>query len=235
MKVLFIGNSHTYFNDMPALFADMYCQLRGIRPDVTMLAYSGRTLKWHYNEYFALRFEMLYGNYDYCVIQQYAHPFPDLAETVEYMNEIISLAKANDIKPIIFMTWAEKNKPEMTAVMSETYRNLAASNDCSLAEIGEVFAEILARVPEIELYFRDGEHASVYGDYLTAALLAGMISKVKDISSLDDRGIDFGISIDQMKKQPLCEYDKEKMLIQLDKEKTAVIKEAVNRKLSKQP
>ena len=27
MKILFIGNSHTYFNDMPQLMADMYREL----------------------------------------------------------------------------------------------------------------------------------------------------------------------------------------------------------------
>ena len=44
MRVLFLGNSHTYFNDMPLLFADMCAELGEPRPEVSMLAYSGRTL-----------------------------------------------------------------------------------------------------------------------------------------------------------------------------------------------
>ena len=61
MRVLFVGNSHTYFNDMPALFGRMCAELTGERPEVTMLAYSGRSLAWHREEYFALRFALLHG------------------------------------------------------------------------------------------------------------------------------------------------------------------------------
>ena len=52
MRVLFIGNSHTFFNDMPELFA-RFCETDGAKPDVTMLAYPGRYLDWHMDEYFA--------------------------------------------------------------------------------------------------------------------------------------------------------------------------------------
>ena len=76
MRVLFVGNSHTYFNDMPAQFARMVRELTGRKPEVEMLAYSGRSLSWHREEYFALRFALLRGGFDYCVLQQQAHPFP---------------------------------------------------------------------------------------------------------------------------------------------------------------
>ena len=42
MKVLFLGNSHTYFHDMPALFARFGKKTCGEKPHVTMLAYSYR-------------------------------------------------------------------------------------------------------------------------------------------------------------------------------------------------
>ncbi len=41
MRVLFIGNSHTYYNDMPHLFAQI-CQEKGIDTEVTMLAHGGK-------------------------------------------------------------------------------------------------------------------------------------------------------------------------------------------------
>ena len=37
MRVLFIGNSHTYFNDMPHIFKQV-CQENNIDMEVTMLA-----------------------------------------------------------------------------------------------------------------------------------------------------------------------------------------------------
>ncbi len=50
MRILFIGNSHTYMNDMPQLVREMIESATGEKCDVVMLAYSGRSLKWHMGE-----------------------------------------------------------------------------------------------------------------------------------------------------------------------------------------
>ena len=46
MRVLFIGNSHTFFNDMPNTFAEI-CRRNGVDMQVTMLAHGG--VGWHYH------------------------------------------------------------------------------------------------------------------------------------------------------------------------------------------
>jgi len=51
MRALFVGNSHTYFNDMPETFAELWYSSFGIKPGITMLANSNRSLQWHSNEY----------------------------------------------------------------------------------------------------------------------------------------------------------------------------------------
>ena len=50
MKILFIGNSHTFMNDMPALVRDMVREVTGEECECVMLAYGGRSLKWHMSE-----------------------------------------------------------------------------------------------------------------------------------------------------------------------------------------
>ncbi len=67
------------------------------------------------------------------------------------------------------MTWAEKEKPENQRNMIDTYTKLANETGTLLAPIGRIWAKIRERYPDIELYYRDGQHASVYGDYLIAA------------------------------------------------------------------
>jgi len=47
MNVLFLGNSHTYFHDMPELFSRFAQMTCGEKPNVTMLAYSDRDLDWY--------------------------------------------------------------------------------------------------------------------------------------------------------------------------------------------
>ena len=58
-KILFIGNSHTYMNDMPELVRRMVEDAAGEECQVFMLAYSGRSLKWYMDEeYFSERFNI---------------------------------------------------------------------------------------------------------------------------------------------------------------------------------
>ena len=179
MKILFIGNSHTYMNDMPELTREMIENVTGEDCHVFMLAYSGKALKWHMEEYFAERFNLLHGNYDYCVIQEQAHPLPPEEDTVKNAGKLIELCKKTNTVPIIFETWAEKKKPENQQEMNRRYHKLAADSGAILAPIGEIWeatADSLKDLPDMDLYFRDGEHASYIGDYLIAMVLTKVIT-----------------------------------------------------------
>ena len=176
MKVLFVGNSHTYFNDMPELFARFVEQTTGAQSSVTMLAYSCRDLEWHRKEYFSLRFNLMYGGYDYCVIQQAAHPYPAVEATMQFGKEITSLCHRCGVVPVVFMTWAEKRFPEHQQIMVDTCEALARESHALLAPVGVVWRNIRKKYPDIELYYKDGEHAGPYGDFLIAAVLCRLLT-----------------------------------------------------------
>ena len=176
MRVLFIGNSHTYFNDMPATFASLWTKTCGETPDVTMLAYSSRSLEWHETEYFAVRFNLMYGHYDYCIIQQQAHPFPGMEETESHMQLILRLCRQAGTVPLLVETWAEQASPEHQKAMADAYRALSAKYGVPLVPVGSAWEELLHTHPEIPLFWKDGEHASPYGDYLIAAALCAVIT-----------------------------------------------------------
>ena len=180
LKILFIGNSHTYMNDMPELVRQMIENITGKACEVFMLAYSARSLKWHIEEeYFSERFNILHGNYDYCVIQEQAHPMTSAEDTDKYADRIIKLCKQVNTKPIIFETWAEKIKPDNQQEMNRRYRKIASEQNVLLAPIGEIWEQALPKLDGVngpDLYFTDGEHASSVGDYLIAMTLAKVIT-----------------------------------------------------------
>lgn len=180
MKVLFLGNSHTYFHDMPELFARFVEVTTGEKPQVVMLAYSGRDWAWHRREYFSLRFNLMYGGFDYCVTQQAAHPYPPPEATLADGEAIIALCRRCGVTPVVSMTWAEKRFPENQRKMIDTCERLAREQGALLAPVGALWQAAREEHPEIELYHRDGEHAGPYGDFLIAAalcrLLAGEVS-----------------------------------------------------------
>ena len=225
IKVLFVGNSHTYMNDMPQLFRETWERTTGGRAEVTMLAFSGRHLRWHLSEYFSLRFALLYGGYDYCVIQQAAHPFPPREETLADGRELIDLCRRTGVEPVLYMTWAEKRFPENQEKMIETYRTLAGETSARLAPVGEVWQELLRTHPEIDLFFRDGEHASPYGDLLIAAVLCAAIAGSGDVR-LPEHVFDFGLDVSDP-EHLAARLDRAEIAVPVDPDKAEAIRLAV--------
>lgn len=167
-KFLFIGNSHTYFNDMPQLFARLYQAGTGERAEAVMLSHPGRTWEWHEKEAYELRYNLLYGGYDWCFLQQAAHPFPGEEITRTCGKRLIELCRLVGTRPVLVETWAKKEEPEEQARMNRVYRELSKEQKCLLSPVGEIWQMVRTCCPEAELYFEDGAHASVYGDYLIA-------------------------------------------------------------------
>lgn len=229
MKILFIGNSHTYMNDMPELASEMIEDVKGEACEVFMIANSGRSLKWHMaEEYFSERFNILHGKYDYCVIQEQAHPMGEESDTVKYATQIIELCKKAGTMPIIFETWAEKDKPENQAEMNRRYRGLAENQNALLAPIGEVWSlakEELGSIDGADLYFKDGAHASPIGTYLTAMVLTKTITgKLPSKEFL--RTYDFSIPCSGW--MPVNE-DTEKELVSVDPLISGIIRKCIER------
>ena len=196
IKVLFIGNSHTYMNDMPSLFSHIYEKSTGHKAESFMLAFSARGLEWHMNEYLPLRYNLLYGKYDYCIIQQAAHPFPPEESTLKYGKQIIDICSKANTKPVLYMTWAEKIHPENQQKMIDTYTKLSKESGALLAPIGVIWKEVRNKYPNIELYYKDGEHASPYGDLLISAVMVKAISGINP--SFPDYILDNKLSFDKV-------------------------------------
>ena len=227
MKVLFVGNSHTFFNDMPELFARFVEKTTGEKPEVVMLAYGGRDYKWHRKEYFALRFNLMYGGYDYCILQQAAHPYPPIEETMEYGGMIIDLCQKYGVKPVVYMTWAEKRLPENQQKMINTCTNLAKEKSALLAPVGAIWQSVQRNYPDIELYFRDGEHAGPYGDFLIACVMCRLLTG-KLSEEVTGCGFDFLQNDPLVMDPPTVMEDKERIPVELDIRKTGLIIKTVN-------
>ena len=180
-KVLFIGNSHTYFNDMPAMFKAMGKGFKEVGDiHTTMLAHPYKTLDYHMNQK-EVRFNILYGEYDYVVLQQGAHPFSGEEELIKCSKVINEFIKQSGATPVAYMTWSQKSEPEKQEEMTNAYINMAKEIGGILAPVGKVFEVLRKNNPEIELYNEDGGHASVIGSYIAAATILTSIFKINPL------------------------------------------------------
>ena len=167
-KILFIGNSHTYFNDMPAMVAELFRQSLGQEAHVTMLASPGMALRWHYDQP-ETKFNILRGGYDYVVLQQATHPFDGAEALARQAGRLIRWVREAKAAPVLYMTWAAKDDPAGQAELTGAFTQLAERENALLAPAGEVWAAVRKGCPEAELYFRDGRHASPLGSAIAAA------------------------------------------------------------------
>ncbi len=176
LRVLFVGNSHTYFNDSPVVFKTLVEAGQDAEVEVSMQAHPGVTYGWHLSQGAELRFALMHGNYDYVLLQQAAHsPCPSPEETIADGIKLVDLVKRCGSTPILVMPWAEKRFPEHQAIMYNTYTTLAKECGVQFSPVGYVFERVLNERPDINLYWFDGEHCSPYGTYVNACCAYSMI------------------------------------------------------------
>lgn len=86
----------------------------------------------------------------------------------EYTKKHSQTIQRNGMRPILFMTWAYKDKPSMTIPLADEYTKAGNENDALVIPAGLAFALAIAKRPDLELYQADKRHPSLAGTYLAA-------------------------------------------------------------------
>ncbi len=166
LSILFIGNSHTYYNDMP-LMVQRRAEEGGLDCRVFMIAHGGWFLEQHAREP-DVRFNILYGRYDYVVLQEHAHPFGPAEKFRDAAVSLNELIRKGGSIPVIYETWSRKDEPEMQASMNEAHQMVAAEIGALVAPVGEYWWDYKKSYPNLELYAEDGGHSSPAGSDFAA-------------------------------------------------------------------
>ena len=169
MRTLFIGNSHTFYNDMPNIFKEI-CKENGIDMQVAMLTKGGMGFDYH-AENEQTRFNILFGEYDFVILQHVAHPMGEYEVMEEAADKIMSWIRQSGATPCYYMTWTEENNEQFQEEMSSRYRKLAKRHGCLVAPVGEIWWEEIHKNPSVDLYFEDRRHASPAGLRLVARVI----------------------------------------------------------------
>lgn len=190
VRVLWIGNSYTFFNDLPAMVKDI-AQTQGIPMAYTEVLKGGERLKGHLEN--PRLVELLKkGGWDYVVVQENSSlPAYDTdfvsRETYPYAHAIDSLAHLGtpNVKVLFYMTWGHKYgniRPRegyplcdtfkgMQERLKTSYLEMTYQNDAICAPVGMAWAEVRKQRPDIILYNQDTFHPAVAGTYLNAVTI----------------------------------------------------------------
>jgi len=188
LRILFIGNSHTYYNDMPEMVAERFRD-QGYDCQTTMLAHPGWYLKQHVNEP-DVRYNIRYGQYDYVVLQEHAHPFGPEEDLIEAAVILDGWIREAGSIPVIYMTWARENEEEEQDRMTSVHKRVADRIGALLAPVGEYWWDYKRSRPDIRLYDKDAAHASREGSDFAAKYIWDAIYRDLSLNAMADSLMD---------------------------------------------
>lgn len=189
LKVLFLGNSYTYVNNLPQLIKDI-----ALANGDTLLFDSncpgGHTFNNHFNN--ATSLSKINAQAWDCVILQAQSQEPSFspgqvaAQTLPYAIKLDSTIKHNNScsETVFYETWGRKNgdasncgsyPPICTYIgmqdrLRASYKLFADTTESVMAPAGEAWRKSIAQNPTLELYQSDQSHPSLEGSYLTACV-----------------------------------------------------------------
>lgn len=171
MKLLFIGNSHTFANGLPYQVREMINASAGREEcQVAMCASGGRDLAWHAQESQTL-LAIGCNRWDCVVLQQKSHEFAGYAELAAGYSALEPRVQACGAAPLLFVTWKRKDAPDSDQeTLDLAFARLALEKGARLVPVGAAWRAARQAAPEIELYSVDGAHASPAGTYLSACV-----------------------------------------------------------------
>ena len=179
LRILFIGNSHTYVNEVPALVQKM-AAADGIEVDVTMIAHGGWYL-WQHVQEPDVWFNIHRGGYDYVVLQEHSHPFDSLDEYREAVYTLVNWIRESGSTPVLYGTWSMKAEPFEQERMNAFNRQLVQETGAVYAGVGEGWWTYQLSHPEIDLYAEDGAHASPEGSAYAAHVIWETIAQCNSV------------------------------------------------------
>ena len=186
-RILFIGNSYTFYNDMP----EMVIQIAKSDPDnhtrfvVQSVAWGGANLQALWNDGRALKL-LKTSRWDYVVLQEQSFwaMFPQSVDnTSRFAHRFDQAIKAASGQTLLFTTWARQpgsnwyQERETSFLRNPIYmqkqfnlqsKRLSDRLGADPIPVGDYWAAALKLQPQLPLYSEDGSHPSPTGSYLAA-------------------------------------------------------------------
>jgi hypothetical protein len=176
-RVLFVGNSLTYVNDLPLVVRALSRAALGDSAlRVAMVAFPDYSLEDHWARGDAGR-AIAGSSWDVVVLQQGPSALESSrALLVDYAKRFAAAARAAHATPALYAVWPTADRPQDFARSAESYRLAADSVQGLLFPVGEAWQAAWRRDATLPLYASDGLHPSTYGTYLAGLVIAGRLT-----------------------------------------------------------
>ena len=201
-EVLFIGNSYTYYNNLPDLVNEIALSFG----DTLMHESStpgGSNFNAHSTNAQTLN-KINQKQWDYVVLQaqsqelSFSH-FQVANDSYPYAEILVDSIFANSscTEPLFFMTWGRKYGDQsncqfyppvctylgMQQRLRENYLDMSFLHNASCSPVGMAWKKFIEIDSTLNLYSSDNSHPSIYGSYLAACTFYSSIFKKSAVGS----------------------------------------------------
>ena len=171
LNILFVGNSLTGYNFMPAVFQKM-AQSRGHKPHVEAFVRFGGKLSEHLQKA-DLRKVLTDRKWDVLILQEYSN-LP-LVEPEAFKNSVLTFAgltRSSGTKLILFQNWSYKGENRVEG-LDAIYKKVADLTSARVARFASGF-ELIQQASSVDLY-TDEKHTTPIVSYLGALTFMNLI------------------------------------------------------------
>jgi hypothetical protein len=180
LRVLFIGNSQTSTNDLPAFVAAIARARSDANVEYKTIAPSSVTLE---NNWFDGRAIKALGDarWDAVVMQQGPSVVPEnRTRLCVYSRLFADAARRKQARPYLMMVWPRSHSG--IAPVIDAYASAARSARATLLPAGAAWAAAWRRNPNLPLYAFDGIHPSLLGTYLAALVVYSGLTETAPVA-----------------------------------------------------
>lgn len=188
MKILFVGNSAIYYNDMPAAMFAPLCRAAGYEVEVSAITRGGYYLSQHIDpsdEVGARVHEALRNNkYDYVVMQDYVHRTVP-ADYYTSVRILTRMVRENGAVPILYSVVPTldgtsiydkdygygQNAKSFAYKTDSAARAIANELGIDVAHAGLAVYDLMENHPELTLHHSDKCHPGALGSFVVASTI----------------------------------------------------------------
>lgn len=168
VRVLFIGNSLTYVNDLPGMFVALARLAGDDRVQAQSVAFPDYALEDHWAEGTAKR-SLADHRWEFVVMQQGSSALPSSQLNLRtWAVQFAPLIRNAGAVPVLFMVWPTSSRLSDFPAVQQSYRDAASATSGVFAPAGDAW---VAYGNLSQLYSADGLHPTIAGTYIAALVL----------------------------------------------------------------
>lgn len=175
-NLLFVGNSLTYYNNLPNLVKEIAAS-RDIILNTEMLAKGNYAIVDHWADG-QVQTLIRSKKYDYVIIQQGPSSQADgYNMLLNGGKKYADLCKDNEVQLAYYMVWPSRSYYHTFSGVINNYTAAAEANDAILCPVGKVWKDHFDKTNDFSYYGSDQFHPSIQGSKVAARVIVSSLFK----------------------------------------------------------